>query len=177
MTDPFPAETDLFPTRGPWQPPQAWSGRLGERAHLADWLALESSLTNALRAVCGARFALRVHNRSRVALPGAAAGLLDRPVGETVAQREVFLSCGDADVVFARSWIPAGVLADPGEYPLGDRLFEPDAAVRRLRLEAAPVAGPGGETLWARRSLHQTQWTVFEETTGLLVDGSAFPVV
>lgn len=167
MTDPFPAETDLFPTLGPWQPPQAWRDRLGERVHLAHWLALDASLSNALRAACDGAFGLRINDRSRRVPPADAAELLERPAGEAVAQREVFLCCGDADVVFARSWIPAGVLADPGEYPLGDRLFEPDTGVRRLRLEAAPVTGPGGETLWARRSLHETE-------SGRLLVGEVF---
>ncbi|MEF8792619.1 chorismate--pyruvate lyase family protein [Thiohalorhabdus sp.] len=167
MTDPFPAETDLFPTLGRWQPPRAWIGRLAERAHLADWLTLDDSLSKALRAACGGTFALRIHDRCRVALPPGAADLLDRPAGEEVAKREVFLQCDGADVVFARSWIPDGVLADPGEYPLGDRLFDPDSGLRRLRLEAAPVAGPEGETLWARRSLHETQ-------TGRLLVGEVF---
>ena len=167
MTDPFPADTDLFPTLGPWRPPQAWTDELAGRHRLVGWLDLAGSLTNALRAACSDAFALRIHRRGRVALPGAAAALLQRPEGEAVHQREVYLRCGSADLVFARSWIPEGVLADPGEYPLGDRLFEPGADVRRLRLEAAPVAGAGGETLWARRSLHQT-------ASGRLLVGEVF---
>ncbi|MFB6259847.1 MAG: hypothetical protein ABEK42_03945, partial [Thiohalorhabdaceae bacterium] len=71
MTDPFPAETDLFPTLGPWQPPRAWADRLGGRANLGDWLALDDSLSKALRAACAGTFALRIHGRSRLALPGA----------------------------------------------------------------------------------------------------------
>jgi chorismate--pyruvate lyase len=156
MSEPFPADTDLFPTLGPWRPPEAWRPELGERAHLAGWLALSGSLTEALRAACPAGFALRIHRRTEVALPAAGAELLDLPSGTPVQQREVFLRCGEEDVVFARSWIPAGALADPGEYPLGDRLFEAGSEVARLRLEAAPVTGPAGDTLWARRSLHRT---------------------
>jgi chorismate-pyruvate lyase len=156
MSEPFPAETDLFPTLGPWRPPEAWRPELGERAHLMDWLALTGSLTEALRAACRATFGLRIHRRTEVALPAAGAELLALGPGTPVQQREVYLSCGDHDVVFARSWIPAGAMADPGEYPLGDRLFEAGSDVARLRLEAAPVAGEAGEALWARRSLHRT---------------------
>ena len=71
-------------------------------------------------------------------------------------QREVYLQCGPSDVVFARSWIPPGVLADPGEYPLGDRLFEAGTDIVRMQLEAAPVSGWKGEKLWARRAIYQT---------------------
>ena len=156
MTEPFPADTDLFPTLGPWQAPEAWAGHLAGRAYLADWLALTDSLTEALRGACRATFTLRIHRRHEIALPAAGAALLDLPAGTPAHQREVYLRCGADDVVFARSWIPAGVLADPGEVPLGDRLFEAGADVARLSLEAAPVAGGGGETLWARRSLHRT---------------------
>ncbi|HKJ70932.1 MAG TPA: chorismate lyase [Gammaproteobacteria bacterium] len=155
MTEPFAADTDLFPTLGPWRPPASWAGELAGRAQLADWLALAGSLTEALRAACPEAFSLHIHRRLTVPLPAAGAELLQRPAGEAVHQREVYLRCGGTDLVFARSWIPQGVLPDPGEYPLGDRLFEPSADVARLRLEAAPVAGAGGETLWARRSLHR----------------------
>lgn len=156
MSEPFPADTDLFPTLGPWRPPEAWRTELGERAHLAGWLALTGSLTEALRTGCRTAFALRIHRRTEVTLPAAGADLLDLATGTPVQQREVYLSCGEDDVVFARSWIPAGTLADPGEYPLGDRLFEAGSDVARLRLEAAPVPGAAGDTLWARRSLHRT---------------------
>lgn len=156
MNEPFPADTDLFPVLGPWRPPPDWRAELGARDHLAAWLELEGSLTSALRAACRDRFELHIHRRIRVALPAPGAELLQRPAGEEVSQREVYLRCGGSDAVFARSWIPDGVLTDPGEYPLGDRLFEPTAGVERLHLEAAPVAGPEGGTLWARRSLHRT---------------------
>jgi chorismate-pyruvate lyase len=155
MSDPFPAETDLFPTTGPWRPPSEWLGHLGDHAALAPWLGLAGSLTNALRDACGGGFGLHIHRRLEVALPAPAAELLQRPAGETIRQREVYLRCGENDLVFARSWIPEGVLPDPGEYPLGDRLFEPDADVARISLEVAPVAA-GSATLWARRALHRT---------------------
>jgi hypothetical protein len=59
-------------------------------------------------------------------------------------------------MVFGRSWIPEGALADPGDYPLVDWLFEPGSGAERLSLEAAPVAGARGERRWARRALHAT---------------------
>jgi len=154
MDEPFLAETDLFPTRGPWRP-SASRGEDGPPDPLALWLDCRGSLTQALREACPGAFGLRIHRRVNVSLAGESARLLGLPPGSTVLQREVWLLCNEREVVFARSWIPSEALPDPGCHPLGDRLFEPGGEAERLSLEAAPVTGPEGETLWARRSLHQ----------------------
>ena len=139
-----------------WRPSESWQDHLGNAGHLAPWLGEAGSLTEALRGACGEGLSLQIHRRLQVPLPAGASGLLGRPPGEMVRQREVWLLCGENRVVFARSWIPDGVLPDPGEYPLGDRLFEARTRAERIRLDVAPVTGPEGETLWARRSLHFT---------------------
>jgi len=156
MDDPFPTDHDLFPLRGPWRSPGDPAELTEAPPHLAPWLTVAGSLSEALRAACPEELSLCIHRRLPVRLPDSAAPVLERPQGDTVNQREVWLLCGDCRVVFARSWIPDGVLPDPGEYPLGDRLFEPGTLAWRLRLEVAPVTGPGDQTLWARRSLHRT---------------------
>lgn len=154
MDDPFPSQTDIFPVQDPWRAPAEWRDQLGSRRALDTWLGLTGSLTRALREACPAGVDLRIHRRSQAPVPASGASLLGIGASEPVWLREVWLLCGEAAVVFARSWIPDGVLPDPGEYPLGDRLFEPDSGVDRVSLEAAPVTGPDGSTLWARRSLH-----------------------
>ena len=165
MDEPFPSADGLFPVSAPWAPPAAWRDRLPAESRLGHWLTCEGSLTRALRAACLGAFHLRIHARGERALPTEGATLLGRPVGEPVRQREVWLLCGEEAVVFARSWIPAGVLDDPGDNPLGDRLFEAGEA-RRASLEVAPVT-EGDHTLWARRSLHRT-------AGGTLVVGEIF---
>ncbi|MFA9459392.1 chorismate--pyruvate lyase family protein [Thiohalorhabdus sp. Cl-TMA] len=153
MDDPFPTDTGLFPTQGPWRAPETLGEETPDR-RLRAWLACSGSLTRALRAACPEGFGLRIHRRFSILLPREEADLLRVPAGSPVLQREVWLLCRGQEVVFARSWIPEGALSDPGEYPLGDRLFEPGAGAERLRLEAAPVSAAEG-SLWARRSLHQ----------------------
>ncbi len=142
MDDPFPTDHDLFPLRGPWRSPGDPAELTQVPPHLASWLTVPGSLSEALRAACPEGLSLRIHRRLPVRLPESGARLLERPQGERVNQREVWLLCGDSPAVFARSWIPEGVLPDPGEYPLGDRPFEPGTQARRLRLEVAPVTGP-----------------------------------
>jgi chorismate-pyruvate lyase len=156
MDDPFPSADDLFPVAAPWAPPDAWSDQWPADGRLGGWLTTAGSLTRALRAACAGPFDLQVHRRTERPLPAAGATLLGLGTGAPVRQREVWLRCAGEAVVFARSWIPDGVMADPGDHPLGDRLFEPGEA-ERLSLEMAPVEEPGGRRLWARRSLHRTE--------------------
>jgi len=155
MDHPFASANDLFPVAAPWAPPEAWDDALPADGRLAAWLTTPGSLTRALRQACPGAFDLRVHRRVERALPAPGAALLGLAMGSPVRQREVWLRCRGEAVVFARSWIPEGVLADPGDHPLGDRLFEPGQA-ERLSLELAPVTGPAGQRLWARRALHRT---------------------
>ena len=153
MTDPFPAEDGLFATAESWHPAE---DRVADAGALGPWLVLRGSLTAALRRACSHDLHLRVHRRFWRSVPEPAAeGLAIAPATQ-ILQREVWLLCDDMPLVFARSWIPAGTLPDPGETPLGDRLFEADSGVERLSLEAAPIVADSGATRWARRAVHAT---------------------
>lgn len=145
----------LFPLRGPWGDPAAWSERLVAEGAPERWLGYTGSLTHALRARCPDSFHLRLHRRARLMTLPAEAREQGLESLEGLLQREVWLECRGRAVVFARSWLPEDLLPDPGGYPLGDLLFDPDSASERLSLELAPVIGPDDAPHWARRSVYR----------------------
>lgn len=145
----------LFPLRGPWAPPDAWAQPMAAEGAPSRWLGYTGSLTHALRARCPDSFHLRLHRRVRLTALPAEAGELGMALNAGLLQREVWLECAGHALVFARSWLPEDRWPDPGDYPLGDLLFEPGSGTERLSLELAPVLGPDGAPHWARRSLYR----------------------
>lgn len=128
-------------------------------ARLRGLIGVAGSLTHTLREQCAGGFRLRL--------------LGERPAPENSARvREVIMLCGDTPWVFAQTVIPETTLAtNPwlaqlGDQPLGDRLFEREGVQRHeLRFGRLPAgdelleraqscAGLEAHSgaLWARRS-------------------------
>lgn len=113
---------------------------------LAPWILEPASLTARLRQYCQ-QFRVQVLQEQRSALPAFLQPLLP---GVALAQvREVILWCDDQPCVYAQSWLPEQTiavlkpLADLGERPLGDYIFQ-HASLRRGTIESAmlPVLLP-----------------------------------
>jgi chorismate--pyruvate lyase len=151
-----------------WQPAERL-GQLSVDAHLRPWLIGKGLLTERLRAVCGARFELRVADQLTGVLHAShrAALRVDDNAG---LFREVEMFCGDQVWVFGQTVIPDSTLsvhpwlAELGDSALGETLsvlsgversaYEyawltagDDIAARALRGAEIKPAG-----LWARRS-------------------------
>lgn len=110
-------------------------------AALAPWILEPASLTARLKRHCQ-RFHLQVLQEYSAVLPGFLQPLLP---GTTTAQvREVVLWCNDMPCVYAQSWLPEQTittlrpLADLGERPLGDYIFQ-HKSLRRGTIEAAQL--------------------------------------
>jgi chorismate--pyruvate lyase len=132
------------------------------------WLSEPGLLTDRVRALCPAGYALRVLAEHTATLGDATRRLL-RAVGEGIFVREIELVCGDERHVFAQTLVPEATLAAQpwlgalGESALGERLAR--TAAMRGPLEFARLV-PGEELfgratqglagiatyLWARRS-------------------------
>lgn len=155
--------------------PERFSHRWKNRATLLnampgdakDWLFDHSSLTARLQKKCPGKFRVELISQS------IAAPLLDEKLALGIKQshaliRQVYLYCGEAPVVFARTIIPITTLTGPqrvyanlGTRPLGAMLFA-DKTMYRLELEVSHLlpgeklyefTGVEDEPVWGRRSV------------------------
>lgn len=108
---------------------------------LAPWISEPASLTARLKRHCR-QFRVQLLNEQRSELPAFLQHLLP---GTTAAQlREVILWCNDMPCVYAQSWLPQQTitalrpLADLGERPLGDYIFQ-QPGLHRGTIEAAQL--------------------------------------
>lgn len=108
---------------------------------LAPWILEPASLTARLKRHCR-QFRLQVLNEQRCALPAFLQPLL--PDTHTAQLREVILWCNEQPCVYAQSWLPERTidtlrpLADLGERPLGDYIFQ-QPGLHRGSIEAAQL--------------------------------------
>ena len=144
----------------PWQDARS----LTLPAELAPWILEPASLTARLKRHCR-HFRLQLLNERQSALPSFLQPLL---LGTVHAQlREVILWCDDKPCVYAQSWLPQQTinqlqpLADMGERPLGDYIFQ-QAGLSRGTIEATELTLQGTLTsitqdsrCFARRSVFQ----------------------
>lgn len=117
------------------------AGQLSLPPQLAPWLLEAASLTARLKRHCQ-KFRVQVLNEQRTTLPVFLQSLLPATVDAQV--REVILWCDGLPCVYAQSWLPQQTiqalrpLADLGERPLGDYIFQqPD--LRRGKIEVAKL--------------------------------------
>jgi chorismate--pyruvate lyase len=151
-----------------WQPAERL-GQLSVEAHLRPWLIGKGLLTERLRAVCGARFDLRMADcRTGLLTPSHRAAL--RVEENAGLFREVEMFCGEQVWVFAQTVIPDSTLsahpwlAELGDSALGETLtglsgvergayeyawLPADNEVTARALRDAQIRPAG---LWARRS-------------------------
>lgn len=108
---------------------------------LAPWILEPASLTARLKRHCR-QFRVQVLNEQRSELPAFLQHLLP---GASAAQlREVILWCNGQPCVYAQSWLPERTidtlrpLADLGERPLGDYIFQ-QPGLRRGTIEATQL--------------------------------------
>ena len=134
-------------------------------AELAGWILEPASLTARLKRHCSA-FRVQLLNERAARLPAFLRPLL--PDADAGQLREVMLWCDDMPCVYAQSWLPQHTvnsfkpLADLGERPLGDYIFQ-QAGLKRGTIEAAQlqVSGSslsdlaGTSPCYARRSVFQ----------------------
>lgn len=154
--------------RAHWRPARGLHrGRIP--ASLRPWLLADGSLTAQVSALCPAEFHVQVLRQSR-SLPYAdeARALGAKACRPPALIREVALSCGDLQLVLARTVVPASSLRGPcrqlaglGRRPLGTVLFA-DRSTRRGALHVTSLRMPGagvtdrrdrGQTIWGRRAL------------------------
>ena len=94
---------------------------------LAPWILEPASLTARLKRHCD-KFRVQVLNEQRATLPAFLQPLL--PGTERAQLREVILWCDGKPCVYGQSWLPEQTiktlrpLADMGERPLGDYIFQ-----------------------------------------------------
>ena len=124
---------------------------------LAPWILEPASLTARLKRHCR-QFRVQILNEQRSALPAFLQHLL--PGTDTAQLREVILWCNEQPCVYAQSWLPQRTidrlrpLADLGERPLGDYIFQ-QPGLHRGGIEAAQLALPqlAPALCYARRSV------------------------
>ncbi|HEX5792571.1 MAG TPA: chorismate lyase [Rheinheimera sp.] len=120
-----------------WQP----ADRMALPAKLAPWVLEPASLTARLKRHC-TQFRVQVLNEQRATLPAFLQPLL--PDTDDAQLREVVLWCNDQPCVYAQSWLPQQTintlrpLADLGERPLGDYIFQ-QAGLQRGVIEATAL--------------------------------------
>ena len=109
------------------------------------WLFESGSLTQRLRALCGAEFQVRLLRQEWARPYADEAQALGLALARRAVVREVLLQCGDRPLVAARSIIPAETLrgarhglARLGTRPLGEILFR-DPRLERTHLELCAV--------------------------------------
>lgn len=154
-----PAEALLehhFPTR--WRAltrpsqlaaPQPWR----------NWLLDRGSLTQRLISASHGRFRVRLLSLRHGRPTRSEARALGLPPGRLALIREVELLGNDEPWVYARSVFPVDTLTGPqrrlrgiGSRSLGTLLFR-EPSMRREPLQISTLRLPGGERLWARRSV------------------------
>ena len=134
-------------------------------AELAGWILEPASLTARLKRHCSA-FRVQLLNERAARLPAFLRPLLSN--ADAGLLREVILWCDDMPCVYAQSWLPQHTvnrfkpLADLGERPLGDYIFQ-QAGLKRGTIEAAELDLSGAllpglaaaSRCYARRSVFQ----------------------
>lgn len=130
-------------------------------AQLAPWILEPASLTARLKRHCDT-FRVQVLNEQRTVLPAFLQTLL--PATEYAQLREVVLWCNDMPCVYGQSWLPQHTinvlkpLADMGERPLGDYIFQ-QKGLRRGVIEVTQqqltLPETGTVTCYTRRSVFQ----------------------
>ena len=133
-------------------------------AGLSPWLLENASLTARLKRHCQ-QFRVQLLQEQRAALPDFLQSLL--PDTAMAQVREVILWCDDKPIVYAQSWLPEQTihdlraLADVGERPLGDIIFQQPGLVRGpIEVSEIELALPqlaGKQYCWARRSVFSLQ--------------------
>ena len=132
--------TPLISLAADWQPASAQP----LPPSLAAWILEPASLTARLKLHCQ-QFRVQVLNQQLSALPAFLQPLL--PDTATAQLREVILWCNELPCVYAQSWLPAQTiqtlrpLADLGERPLGDYIFQ-QSGLQRGVIEAAQLSLP-----------------------------------
>jgi chorismate lyase len=131
---------------------------------LAPWVMEAASLTARLKRHCQ-QFRVQVLQEQRAVLPPFLQPLL--PATQQAQVREVILWCNEQPCVYAQSWLPLDTLnilrplADLGERPLGDYIFQHqdlsrgaiEVAELQLRLPQLALTS----SCLARRSVFQLQ--------------------
>ena len=108
---------------------------------LAPWISEPASLTARLKRHCR-QFRVQLLNEQQSELPVFLQHLL--PDTAAAQLREVILWCNDMPCVYAQSWLPKQTvkalrpLADLGERPLGDYIFQ-HQSLHRGTIEAAQL--------------------------------------
>jgi chorismate--pyruvate lyase len=155
---------EIFPYAG-WHLPGALLNVAALPQQLAPWLLCSGSLTQKLKSFQPG-FRLQLLSEQTIALPAALAARWATTVG---MQRQVILYLGDQPCVFGQSFLPDHTLqaltplADLGEQPLGDYIFQQTDLVRG-EIEVAcfgaglqlPTLGVQPE-VWGRRSFFALQ--------------------
>lgn len=128
-------------------------------SQLAPWILEPASLTARLKRHCS-QFRVQVLNEQRIALPAFLQSLL--PGTEQAQLREVILWCDEKPCVYGQSWLPQQTidtlrpLADMGERPLGDYIFQQQGLQRGV-IEVAQLqltlAETGTTSCYTRRSV------------------------
>ena len=149
----------LISLDAPWQD----AAQLSLPTELAAWLLEPASLTARLKRHC-TNFRVQLLNETAADVPAFLQSLL--PDSHKGQLREVILWCDDKPCVYAQSWLPQHTintlrpLADLGERPLGDYIFQ-QAGLARGTIEAveldvaksALAAFESTERCFARRSV------------------------
>jgi chorismate lyase len=110
-------------------------------AVLAPWVLEPASLTARLKRHCQ-QFRVQVLQQQRASLPAFLQPLL--PHTQAAQVREVILWCNELPCVYAQSWLPEHTLAqlqplaDLGERPLGDYIFQ-HQSLQRGTIEATEL--------------------------------------
>lgn len=123
------------------------------------WLTDDSSLTQRLMERCGGRFRVELIRQRRARPLPSEARALGLRSGSFALVREVYLCCGDARWVYARTIIPDATamgryrrLRRMGERPIGSFLFaQPDLLRTHLEIAQADMGPAAGS--WGRRSV------------------------
>jgi chorismate--pyruvate lyase len=152
------------PLRAMWRAaiPRPWRG----------WVSDEASLTDRVRALCGAELRVRLVSQAWQRPLRDEAATLGLALQERALVRQVYLVCGEQAWVFARTVVPGHTLrgkhrrlARLGTRPLGAVLFTDRSVHRhsvevaclqpwhRLYRDATRCLSPRPALLWGRRSL------------------------
>ena len=155
----WPVTNALISLDAPWQD----AAKLSLPTELAGWILEPASLTARLKRHC-TNFRVQLLNETAADVPAFLQPLL--PDTHNGQLREVILWCDNKPCVYAQSWLPQHTintlrpLADLGERPLGDYIFQ-QAGLTRGTIEAveldvaasALAAFAPAERCFARRSV------------------------
>uniref|UniRef100_A0A486XLM4 Probable chorismate pyruvate-lyase n=1 Tax=Rheinheimera sp. BAL341 TaxID=1708203 RepID=A0A486XLM4_9GAMM len=156
-----PVTSTLISLDAHWQD----AAKLSLPVQLAGWILEPASLTARLKQHCQ-QFRVQLLNERAERLPAFLQPVL---AGTVEAQlREVILWCDDKPCVYAQSWLPQHTintltpLAELGERPLGDYIFQQPGLIRGsinaaiFELSGSALTAFGAKGLsYARRSVFQ----------------------